>query len=142
MLKKYGVTAFQPLDIWHPRFYNFQTDELDFQIEVADDFEVRMRENVARFKAEDDGTMQAYINNHWKTRDGFWSHMPESFDEIITPEKYSCHIEQRVGAYLTLCLLKEGWTLDKFYESADDIFEELTCNGWDVWQDAPVAVAA
>lgn len=142
ILSKYGVKNIQTLGIYHPREYNFETDQLDFDIELSDDFEEQMRENIVKFQKEDDGRMQQYIDDHWKSYDGFWSYMPESFDEILYPRKYSCHTEQRIGAYLTLCLLKEGWTReDDYLESGERIYEELKCNGWDVWKETE-AVAA
>lgn len=142
LLKKYGVTGFQPIDIWHPREYNFQTDELDFDLELSDDFYDKMKENVVKFQKEDDGTMQDWIGSNWKSRDGFWSYMPQSFDEILHPVNPFCEEAQRVGAYLTLCLLKEGWDEDDYRESSCVIYEELECNYYDIWENPKTETVA
>lgn len=142
LLKKYGVTGFKALGMWHPREYNFATDQLDFELELSDDFEGKMKENVIKFEKKNDGRMLQWIDDNWKTRSGFWSYMPESFDEILYPRKPFCDTAQRVSAYLTLCLINEDWSSDDYLDSAEYIYEELICNGHDVWVDEPTQVVA
>ena len=61
--------------------YNFQTDCLSLTVEVTDDFFEKARSELG--KPEHRERIEKYIERHWKSRSGFISCMPESYDEFF-----------------------------------------------------------
>ena len=118
MMKEYGLENITDCKISSPREYNFTTDCLLFTAEMSHDWREKMHHYLNKFRK--DKKFQEYIEEHWYSRSGFWSWMPQSFEEI----EEMADEERCVGAYLTLCLLNEG-RLDVFTDSEEYIYYGL-----------------
>lgn len=123
ILDNYGVAAIKVTGIWSPREYNFTTDQLDFDVYLKDDFMEKFKENMKRFRTNP--SLQKYIEDHWWSRSGFLSFMPQSMDEIESFEDE----ERCLACYLTFALLTEGYW-DNFLEGRTDweLYEKLSTN--------------
>ena len=123
ILKEYGVAAIKAVGIDSPREYNFTTDELEFDVYLTDDFDEKFRENMKRFRANP--SLQKYIEDHWWSRSGFISFMPQSMDEIASFEDE----DRCLACYLTFALLTEGYW-DNFTDGRTDyeLYDRLSTN--------------
>lgn len=79
-LEKFGVKVVDA-DIDSPREYNHRTDWAELTIEVPDDF---VKSTVSWIEESDARTNIAkkWLDEHWKSYSGWWSCMPESWDEM------------------------------------------------------------
>lgn len=79
-LEKFGVKVVGA-GIDSPREYNFRTDWAELTIEVPDDFVEKtvkwIEESATRTKIA-----KKWLDEHWKSYDGWWSCMPESWAEM------------------------------------------------------------
>lgn len=79
-LEKFGVKVVD-VSIDSPREYNFRTDWAEPEIEVPDTFILDtmkwIKESATRTKIA-----KKWIQDHWTSYDGWWSCMPESWDEL------------------------------------------------------------
>lgn len=88
-------------------FYNFETDSLYLDIEVADDFVEVACKNLEEWK--DDDKVKKCFDENFKSRDGFHSWLPQSIDAMILALKcdekanYWRSYDLLVGAYTALC---------------------------------------
>lgn len=123
ILKEYGVAAIKVTGIWSPREYNFDTDQLDFEVYLSDDFGKKFKKNMKRFSSN--ASLQKYIEDHWWSCSGFCSFMPQSMEEIASFEDET----RCLACYLTFALLVEGYW-DNFSEGRTDyeLYEMLNCN--------------
>jgi len=80
-MSEYGVLSIKATKFWSPREYNFTDDRLYLDIEVTDDF---LEKAVKIIMApENKEKVSKYMEDNWKTRDGFISSMPaESYWEL------------------------------------------------------------
>ena len=120
ILNDYGIAAIKVVGIYSPREYNFTTDELNFDVYLSEDFEEKFAENMKRFRKNP--SLQKYIEEHWWSRSGFHSFMPQSMDEIASFEDdVRC-----LACYMTFALLSEGYW-DNFSEKRTDweLYERL-----------------
>lgn len=104
ILEQYGVAAIKNGRVWSPKYYNFETDNLDFTVYLTDDFMDKFHENMKRFRTNP--FLQKYIEDHWWSRSGFSSFMPQSMDEI---EDFDSDPVRCLACYLTFALLTEGY---------------------------------
>ena len=118
IMKKYGLENIMVEKMYSPKEYNFTDDCLYFTVEMSADWRERMHNYLNDFRK--DKKFQKYIEEHWYSRDGFWSWMPQSFEEI---ERMNDE-ERCVGAYLTLCLLNED-KMNLFDDSVEYIYYEM-----------------
>lgn len=79
-LKEFGVLAVRVTNMGSPKEYNFCGDWLDFEVDVEDGFLDRALEVV--FSADNAKRTLAYIADHFRSRDGFISQMPDCEAEI------------------------------------------------------------
>lgn len=123
-LREYGVIGIEPMSIWSPKYYNYSTDELEFNLYLSDNFEQIMRDNIARMR--NNRSLQRYIEEHFWSKSGFVSFMPRSFDEILAMDDE----DRCISAYLTLALLESGyWSYSGqiIDESNFDLYDKVTC---------------
>lgn len=118
IMKKYGLENIMVEKMYSPKEYNFTDDCLYFTVEMSADWREKMHNYLNDFRK--DKKFQKYIEEHWYSRDGFWSWMPQSFEEI---ERMNDE-ERCVGAYLTLCLLNED-KMNLFDDSVEYIYYKL-----------------
>lgn len=72
-LSQYGVVSIKATKFGSPREYNFLTDWLDLDVEVADSFWQLATEAI--FKPENRAKIVEYAGDHWVSYDGFSSAM-------------------------------------------------------------------
>lgn len=101
-LKPYGIEWLQATGMWSPKYYNFENDQMDFDVYLSKDFDRIFHENMAKFR--ENPSLQEYIEDHYWSRSGFWSWMPKSMDEIESFEDE----ERCLSAYIMFCMLVEG----------------------------------
>lgn len=109
VLSPYGVKKITALSIDHPREYNFTTDALIFNVEMADGWKKTMRDHLQQFR--DKPGINDYIRDHYFSRSGFISFMPQSCQEIMQMEDE----DRCLAAYLTLALID----YDEFFFKGD-----------------------
>lgn len=63
-------------DIVSPHYYNFETDKLYVNVELAEDW----RNDVKSFMEDNKEWLTERIKNEWSDRDGFWSFMDNTYD--------------------------------------------------------------
>ena len=79
-LEEYGVKSIKATKFDSPREYNFADDWLNLTFKVEDTFIDDME--AMFFAPENLPKVANYIEENWKTRDGFWSYMPESVEDF------------------------------------------------------------
>lgn len=72
-LSEYGVVSIKATKFGSPRFYNFETDWLDLDIEVDDTFWDKARDLI--LQPNNRKRIVAYAADHWVSYDGFMSTM-------------------------------------------------------------------
>lgn len=144
-LKEWGIHSITFTEWYHPREYNFDNDSLDMVIEVDETWETDVKTkllNIFLTSAETAKTagfdwVQKYISDHWKSRSGFVSLMPQSYMEIVQFKD-----ERDYAAALTLLTLdviginvmqqsNQAWFEEKVYDEmlSNGGYEE--CCTWD-----------
>lgn len=103
ILRDYGIAAIKAKSIWSPKYYNYKTDTLDFDVYLADDFHEKFEKNMERFRENE--SLQEYIEDNWWHRSGFVSFMPKSMDEIASFKDE----ERYLACYITFALLVGGY---------------------------------
>lgn len=104
-LKNFGVKDIIIGGWYHPRYYNFETDSLDLDFEVDDDFYKKAAEIILSWK--DDKMVHEYIADHFASRSGFISFCPESWQELYDNISGKNPTVQAVGNYLCILLVKK-----------------------------------
>lgn len=128
VLKRYGVSDMKVTGISNPKYYNFETDELEFDVMLSNDFETQFYANMEVFK--ENRSLQKYIEDHYWDHSGFWSWMPKSFKEI-EEDPYDV---RNLSAYLTFCLLVEGEMEPERVESRDfEIYYKVNGRDYDAY---------
>ena len=133
---KYGISVKSDGGITSPRYYNFETDELNLTVETADGFMEKALAAIDRFRQNE--RIVQYVNDNWKTRDGFWSFMPESINELengIKTIEERPYWDRSLAGYACLCAIEadlipneddEGYD---YLESSDfALYEEISGN--------------
>lgn len=140
-------------EIKSPREYNFSTDCAMLDVEVKPDFAGKALARLSDAR-DDEGLrrrMDNWITGHWRSRDGFVSFMPESWNEFMEEmlqldacmnggsDAEPLREAQTAGAALTLLLvcseayrerergLDFGWR-DEVDLFSDDLYENLVSN--------------
>ena len=65
--------------MYHPRYYNFETDEIEFTLRYSDKFKSRL----AKYAEDNKGAFDTYLHDNFTTRDGFISFTPNNYDEWL-----------------------------------------------------------
>lgn len=123
---KYGTVSIENFSLYKPAYYNYQNDMLCFDVTLSDDFDYIMKKYVSEFAKEE--KFKKYIEEHWQSRSGFISFMPESIDEILRPSKHFNMRVHQVAAFLTLCILNEDGLFEEIDDSINKFYEYLTGN--------------
>ena len=147
-LKGRGVKRVVVKKYWHPREYNFITDDLYVDVEVDDVNEFVRNAKDAVLAKENREKVEKYVLDHWHSRDGFFSHMSETYDELADDfdtflsdgedTNFHCYgVELFLGEVLTLLSLIDGEIGDDERDEeslygcggiTDDIVEYLSQN--------------
>jgi len=124
-LERYSVQEIVIGGWYHPRYYNFATDSLDLDFEVADDFTEKAISKIASWRGNE--KVAKYIYDNYKSRDGFMSFSPESLEELATSFRSGNPNKQAVGEYLTLLLYEEFGSNFLQEELEENYLEKDTC---------------
>ena len=127
--KKYGIVSIGNFSLYKPAYYNYQNDMLCFDVTLSDDFDDIMKKYIPEFAKEE--KFKKYIEEHWQSRSGFISFMPESIDEILRPSKHFNMRVHQVAAFLTLCILNEDGLFEEIDDSINKFLEYLTENSYE-----------
>ncbi len=121
-----GIKGITFTSHYSPREYNFQTDSLDFDLEVAKGFGKAL---TAKMDIERDN-FHTFLLENYTSHDGFFSHTPNTFDEWVNEiSTHGDEYEQAIGAALTFLLL-EG-SQGSFDDSIEgDVYEYANGNGY------------
>ena len=131
-LEDAGVVRIRAIDFYSPREYNFSDDDLTLEVEVVDDFLERSKAEI--MKPENKDKVSKFIEENWKTRDGFISYMPcesyydleQLFEDLAAAPKEEYYDEYRMWGTV-LCLVA---MLNKYIGSYDDddadLYSDLT----------------
>ena len=65
--------------MYHPRYYNFETDAIEFTLRYSDEF----KSHLAKYAEDNKGAFDTYLNDNFTTRDGFVSFTPNNYDELM-----------------------------------------------------------
>lgn len=76
------VLSLENLEMTSPRYYNFETDRLWADIELAEGWEDKVR----AFMAENADWLRKRIEDDWTSYDGFTSFMSNNFDNLTHDE--------------------------------------------------------
>lgn len=76
------VLSLENVEMTSPRYYNFETDRLWGDVELADDW----KDKVRSFMCENYDWLQQRIHDDWTSYDGFMSFMSNNFDDLSHDE--------------------------------------------------------
>lgn len=127
--KKYGIVSIENFSLYKPAYYNYQNDMLCFDVTLSDDFDNIMKKYLSEF--DKDVKYDIYIEEHWKSRSGFISFMPESIYEILNPSKHFNMRVHQVAAFLTLCILNEEYLPEEIDYSIITFYNYLKENSYE-----------
>ncbi len=65
--------------MYHPRYYNFETDAIEFTLRYSDKFKSRL----AKYAEDNKSAFDTYLHDNFTTRDGFVSFTPNNYDEWL-----------------------------------------------------------
>ena len=65
------------VDTYHPRFYNFETDSIEFTFSFGDE----VKDFMEKHAEENRETWDNYLREHFTSRDGFYSYVPNNYEE-------------------------------------------------------------
>jgi hypothetical protein len=76
------VLSVEDVNMWSPRYYNFDHDRLYADVELADDW----MDTVHEFMVENADWLRERIKDDWTSYDGFMSFMSNNFDDLSHDE--------------------------------------------------------
>lgn len=85
-------------EIYSPRYYNFETDQLDLEVTFN-------KTKVRQFAKNNQDTFDDFLREHFTSYDGFHSYTPNNYDAWIKDFKDST--PQSIGAVLSFIFLDE-----------------------------------
>ena len=90
------ISLIQYSHTWHPKEYNFATDECYAECNLKENFRELIMEFVNKFYDK----LKNKIRNRWTSYDGFWSHTDNNIDNWITDIKESEKVDSTYLWYL------------------------------------------
>lgn len=127
-LAEYGVKEFLVGANYRPAYYIFQHDGFDFVAVMADDWKGR----AVSFLNDNRNNVDLlnYIAEHWESRDGFISFMPESMEELldgITGKSDRYTDAYLLAEYLTLASIVSGAKVDPS-DFEEEVYDYICSN--------------
>lgn len=108
---------------YSPSEYNFSTDTLDF---VAD-LDFRLMRLTLLNELNGDANFQTFLKDNYSSYDGFWSHTPNNYDDLLDEIKTKGNqYEQAIGALLSYYSTNNIKGNDLEY----DIYDDWQGNGY------------
>lgn len=112
-----GITDIKVIDIHSPKFYNWSTDSLNFDLITDDNFTDNIIDVINNLEGHELNDLCAYLKKNFTSRDGFISFTDNNVDDLI--DSIKDNEEREIGAFLTWYW---NWT-DSDYE----------CGNWECY---------
>lgn len=110
-----GIIDIKVVDIYSPKYYNFSTDSLNFDLVTDDKFTDNIIDVINNLKPNEYEDLESFLKNNYTSYDGFTSFTDNNVDDLIASIKDS-H-EREIGAFLT-------W----YWNWSDSSYE---CDNWE-----------
>ena len=89
---------------YSPKYYNYSTDTIDFILDID---EPKMFDALDNLK--DNKEFELFLYENFTSRDGFWSHTPNKYDDLVYQIKTGGdEYEQSVGALISFLVGNEN----------------------------------
>lgn len=108
-----GITDIKVIDIHSPKFYNWSTDSLNFDLVTDDKFTDNIIDVINNLEPNELNDLSKFLKNNFTSCDGFISFTDNNVDDLI--ESIKSGEEREIGAFLTWYW---NWT-DSDYESGN-----------------------
>lgn len=106
------------VDTYHPRFYNFETDFIQFTFAFSD----AVKSFMEKHAEENRETWDNYLCEHFTSRDGFYSYVPNNYEEWH--EGFVNDDNRCVSVLLGWMLTDDSNYNYTFWEGCDDIVQD------------------
>lgn len=116
------VTDFKYHQVWSPREYNFQDDQLEIEAVLTDDWKAKVAEWYNAMDAEEKSDFEDWSHEKFGSRPGFDSIMPTGIDEVL---------ESNCTDHVILQLV--AWEVKKLFDSEDYSLEDLNMEFHESW---------
>lgn len=108
--------------MYHPHFYNFETDAIEYTIKFTDDF----KSHLAKYAEDNKKSFDMFLHDNFTSRDGFYSFTPNNFDEWF--DGFNNDDARCVSVLITYYLNNEGGDENDevcwFAENVDELITE------------------
>ena len=101
--------------MYHPRFYNFETDYIEFTFEYDDS----LKSYLAKYAMDNKEDFDWFLHDNFTSRDGFYSFTPNNYAEWL--EGYNENNTQCVSALLTYFLHNECYEETERYSFIEEV---------------------
>lgn len=101
--------------MYHPRFYNFETDSIEFTFEYDDS----LKSYLAKYAMDNKEDFDWFLHDNFTSRDGFYSFAPNNYAEWL--EGYNENNTQCVSALLTYFLHNECYEETERYSFIEEV---------------------
>lgn len=130
MMQQYGVKDITQLSIHHPRYYNFENDELYFTLVLEEDWKEKI---LARFKEawENSEEVRKFAADNYTSYDGFTSFTSNNYEDLSKMETV-----QDMAAVITLVTLYDGYDFEQAYDTLyEDMWEQMDYGDYVTYED-------
>lgn len=103
------------VDTYHPRFYNFETDSIEFTFSFSNE----VKDFMEKHAEENREIWDRYLYEHFTSRDGFYSYTPNNYEDWH--EGFMDDDSRCVSVLLGWMLTFEEDYIYTFYEGCDEI---------------------
>ena len=133
MFNELGIERFTAIEIYHPRFYNYENDTMDFDLTFKDIEKVKNK--ILHSSAFETSCFVDYLRLKYKSYSGYMNYMPESLEDIcdsfghtIYPNTHSPNNcpERAISAYLMYIIDSYMFDLDDLQADFIDYFMKNT----------------
>lgn len=101
--------------MYHPRFYNFETDSIEFTFE----YDNSLKSYLAKYAEDNKEDFDWFLHDNFTSRDGFYSFTPNNYVEWL--EGYNENNTQCVSALLTYFLHNECYEETERYGFIEEV---------------------
>ena len=108
-----GIIDIKVLDIHSPKYYNFSTDTLNFDLVTDDNFTDNIIDVINNLEPNELADFSAFLKKNYTSYDGFMSFTDNNVTDLI--ESIKDNEEREIGAFLTWYW---NWT-DSSYQAGD-----------------------
>lgn len=101
--------------MYHPRFYNFETDSIEFTFEYDDS----LKSYLAKYAEDNKDDFDQWLHDNFTSRDGFYSFTPNNYTEWF--DGFNENNTQCVSALLTYFLHNECYEETERYGFIEEV---------------------